>query len=372
MISTKSFVVGSLFSVTIVLVMLGVIMVLSSSFLEENVYRYMGKQLIWFSVGLAGLFFFATKDYNIWDTHSRTILLIALFLLAIALFYPPIRSARRWIHLFGFSFQPSDMAKLAIIFYLSAVWADRHELLDSFRKGVLYPMTVVGILLLLIIVEPDHGTTFFISMIVMVIWFTAGGRLRHIIPIFAATILAIFVALYFKPHLYERIDAYFHPENYRLGTAYQFYSSIVGFAHGGLWGVGIGDGMQKLGFTPEPHTDFIFSTMGEELGFIKCTLVLLAYLWIITLGYLIAMKCTNPFGRLVAVGCTTAIGLQTALNIAVVTGSIPNTGIALPFLSYGGSSLVISMSMIGLLMNIAKDTFGIEDAPVNTRNNRTT
>jgi len=112
--------------------------------------------------------------------------------------------------------------------------------------------------------------------------------------------------------------------------------------------------------------------MGEELGFIKCTLVLLAYLWIITLGYLIAMKCTNPFGRLVAVGCTTAIGLQTALNIAVVTGSIPNTGIALPFLSYGGSSLVISMSMIGLLMNIAKDTFGIEDAPVNTRNNRTT
>ena len=371
MINKQSFVIGSLFAVTIGLVMLGVIMVLSTSFMASNVYEFMGKQLIWFSIGLAGMFYLSNKDYNLWERYSRWILVITLFLLLLVFLFPKVNGARRWIRLLGFTFQPSDMAKIAIIFYLSSVWAERQELLESV-KGIFWPLVVVGITLLLILLEPNHSTTFFIGLTVLSVWFTAGGRLMHLAPVFVLLVVVVSVALYMKPVLFDRIDAFFHPEKHQLTSAYQFLSARVGFAQGGFWGVGIGEGMQKMGFLPEPHNDYIFSTMGEELGFLKCSLVILAYMWIISLGYMIALKCTNPFGRLTASGCTTAIGLQAAINIAVVTGCLPTTGVALPFISYGGSSLVISMAMIGVLTSIAKDTFGGEEFPPGVKDTRKT
>ena len=167
---------------------------------------------------------------------------------------------------------------------------------------------------------------------------------------------SIILALYQKPLLFERISAYLHPEQYPKLT-YQVNQAVRGISYGGMWGAGLGEGMQQLGFIPEVHTDFIFATMGEELGFVKCSLVLSMYLMLTVFGYWIAIRCGNTFGQLLAVGCTTAIGFQAALNIAVVTGSIPTTGISLPFISYGGSSLTIFMSMVGLLINIARDAF---------------
>ncbi|MBD3268398.1 hypothetical protein GF373_17160, partial [bacterium] len=277
MITTRSFVIGSLFTVTIALVMLGVIMVLSSSFMEPNVYEYMGKQLIWFSVGLAAMFYFFNIDFNVWEGWSRWILLGTLFLLTLVFFFPEVNGARRWIRFAGFTFQPFDLAKLAVIFYLSAIWADREDLLDSFKQGVFWPLSIVGFLLFLIVLEPDHGTTFFIGMISMAIWFIAGGRFRHMVPIFVALVAGVLFALFLKPNLWVRLDAFLRPELYETTKAYQLKNSLIGFANGGLWGVGIGEGEQKLGFTPEPHTDYIFSTLGEELGFVKCALVLGAF-----------------------------------------------------------------------------------------------
>ena len=369
MIRSGSLVIYTLFGLTVGLVLLGVIMVLSASqFIlandpNHNIYLYMGKQLIFLSLGLAGMSFFATRDYNLWDRYSRWIMLFAIVLLALV--FSPIGhesgGGRRWIHTPLTNLQPSDFTKIAVIIYLSAVWSDRRERLGSFMKGVLFPMLFVGFALILILLEPDHSTTFFIGMVAMVIWFAAGGRILHVVPVFVAMSVGVLAALYHRPILFQRIIAFLQPEKYP-DKYIQVLQARTAFAYGGWWGTGLGDGHQQLGYVPEVHTDFIFSTMGEELGYVKCIIAVGMFLALVLLGYWIALKCQNPFGRLLAVGCTSAIGLQTAINLAVVTGSMPTTGISLPFISYGGSSLLISMSLVGLLISVAKDTFSAETA----------
>lgn len=364
MIRTRSFIVGSLFGITLMLVLLGIIMVLSSSkflYTENpnlNVYIYMGKQLMFFSLGLAGLSFLYTIDFNVWERWSRGILFVAIVLLALVLteLGYNAKGAQRWFWIAGFSFQPSEFAKFAVIIYLSAVWAERQDRLASFWQGVFYPLMVIGLVLGLVLLEPDHSTTFMIGLIALSIWFVAGGKIYHLTPAVFVMVVGLFVALYHKPYLFERILAFLNPSKYPE-KYFHILQSRIGFAQGGLWGTGLGEGTQQLGFIPEVHTDFIFSTIGEELGFIWTSVVVLLFLAFIILGLIIAFRCSNPFGSLMAVGCTSAIGLQAAVNMAVVTGSIPTTGITLPFISYGGTSLVISMSMVGLLMNIAKEAF---------------
>ncbi|MFB3784953.1 MAG: FtsW/RodA/SpoVE family cell cycle protein [bacterium] len=364
MIRTGPFVVGALFVLTLGLVMLGIIMVLSASQFvfssanpDRNMYQYMGKQLISFSLGLACLGFCSTRDYNRWDRWSRALMVLAIGLLVFVLFFgPKVNGARRWIVVFGLQFQPSEFTKLAVILYLSSVWAGRYERLGSFFKGVMFPMSLVVTALGLILLEPSHSATLFIGVLSVSIWYVAGGRIRHVIPFFAALCVAVLVALYQKPYLLERIYAFFQPGAYK-DKSFHVEQAEIGFAHGGMWGVGLGEGQQTLGFIPFVHTDFIFAAMGEELGFVKCSLVLLIFLAIVWLGFTIALRCQNPFGRLLATGCTAALGMQSAINIAVVTGCLPTTGISLPFISYGGSSLCVSMAMIGLLMSVAKETF---------------
>lgn len=365
MIRSGNMAIGTLFLVTVSLALLGIIMILSASQEvlsnpERNIYGFMGKQVMWFSLGLIGMGFFAVTDFNRWERWARWLLLFNIILLALVLFTPlgnEVNGARRWLRLGMNLGQPSDLTKIAVIFYLAAIWAERQDLLSHFWRSVFFPLTFVGIALALILKQPDHGTVAFIGVVAMVMWFTAGGRLMHMVPVFLLFVVVVAVALYHKPALFQRIDAFLNPEAYSMGKGFQIRQAMIGFAHGGMWGVGFGDGLQQMGFTPEAHTDFIFSVMGEELGFVKCSLVILAYLLIVCIGYTTAIRCENPFGRLLAVGCTTAIGVQAALNIAVVTGSVPTTGIALPFLSFGGSALLINMSMVGLLMSVAKETF---------------
>jgi len=290
-------------------------------------------------------------------------MLFAIVLLALV--FSPIGyesgGGRRWIRTPLTNLQPSDFTKIAVIIYLSAVWSDRRERLGSFVRGVLFPMLFVGLALFLILLEPDHSTTFFIGMVAMVIWFAAGGRMLHVAPVFMAMSAGVLVALYHRPNLFKRIFAFLQPENYP-DKYYQVRQARTAFAYGEWWGTGLGDGRMQLGSIPDVHTDFIFATMGEELGYVKCAIVLGMFLAMVLLGYWIALKCRNPFGRLLAVGCTSAIGLQAAMNLAVVTGSMPTTGISLPFISYGGSSLLISMSLVGLLISVAKDTVSAESA----------
>lgn len=378
MIRTSTFVIGSLFALAIILSLLGVIMVFSASqgvfanvsmekIEQQNVYQTMGKQLMWISLGLACLGFFYVCDFNVWDRYSRIIIILVIVLLAIVLTPAGVlrNGARRWVPVGPFQFQPSEFAKLAVILYLSAVWADRPERVAS-MKGVIFPLLLVGAILGLILLEPNHSTTLFIGMIALSVWFVAGGRLIHLVPGLVAMCMVVAVALYKKPNMWLRISAWIDPDKYP-DKAYHFLRARDGFAHGGWWGVGLGEGSGQYGFIPEPQTDFIFSIMGEELGFVNCALVIAVFIALTALGYWIALRCSNPFGRLVAAGCTTALGFQAIFNLAVVTGSIPTTGIALPFISYGGSSLLASMAMVGLLMNIAKESFDAESIPARPR-----
>lgn len=235
MIRPGSLIIGSLFFITITLVMLGVMMVLSASqFIftlnpDRNVYEFMGKQLMWLSLGLAAMAFFAFTDYNVWERWARWILLLNIVLLAMVIFTPfgtEIRGSRRWLNV-GFNLgQPSEFTKLAIIIYLSALWAERNELLGRFWRGVFFPMCLVGLSLLLILKQPDHGTVVFIGMLALTLWFAAGGRMAHMAPVFVLFTVAVVAALVKYPHLYERITAFMNPEQYRF-TTYQDRKSVV-------------------------------------------------------------------------------------------------------------------------------------------------
>ncbi len=361
---TGTFVISALFIITISLVLIGVIMVFSSShgillIKGQNVYAKMGRQLMYLSIGLAGLSFFSLYDYNQWERKARWLLLFTIVLLAMV--FSPIgvdaKGAHRWISLGLFNFQPSDLLKLSLILYLAAAWADRHDELQYISTKLIFPLLFAGLAIGLVVIEPDHSTTVLLGFIAASIWFAAGGKVLHLVPVSAAFVAGVFYLLQMKPHLYVRINAWLEPDKYASDQSLQMLQSMNSFALGGFWGRGLGEGFQKLGFVPEVHTDFIFSTMGEELGFVWCSIILMMYLTLILFGFWIALKCTNPFGRLIAVGIATTIAVQVAINIAVVTGAMPTTGITLPFLSYGGSSLLIFMSMVGLLISVARDTF---------------
>lgn len=360
---TGTFVISALFIITISLVLIGVIMVFSSShgvllLKEQNVYGKMGRQLMYLSISLAGMSFFSLYDYNQWERKARWLLLFTIVLLALV--FSPIgvyaNGSYRWINLVVFNFQPSDLLKLSLVLYLAAAWADRREDLSRISVKLIFPLLFVGFAVFLVVIESDHSTTVLLGMIIASMWYAAGGRMYHLIPVAIVFVSGIIAILYEKPHLFVRVKAWLQPSAYP-DESMQMVQSMNSFALGGLWGRGLGEGYQKMGFVPEVHTDFIFSTMGEELGFVWCSFILLMFLGLTFLGFWIALKCSNPFGRLIAIGITATIALQVAMNVAVVSGAVPTTGLSLPFISYGGSSLLIFLSMIGLLMNVARDTF---------------
>lgn len=360
---TGTFVISALFILTISLVLIGVIMVFSSShgvllIKGQNVYAKMGRQLMYLSISLAGMSFFSLYDYNQWERKARWLLLVTIVLLALV--FSPIgvyaNGSYRWINLVFFNFQPSDLLKLSMVLYLAAAWADRREELSYLSTKLIFPLLFVGLAVFLVVIESDHSTTVLLGMIIASIWYAAGGKVLHLAPLSIAFVGGVAALLYEKPHLFVRVKAWLNPAEFP-DDSMQMVQSMNSFALGGLWGRGLGEGFQKLGFVPEVHTDFIFSTMGEELGFIWSSFILLMFLGLVFLGFWIALKCSNPFGRLIAIGITATIGLQVAMNVAVVTGAVPTTGISLPFISYGGSSLLIFLCMIGLLMNVARDTF---------------
>lgn len=361
---TGTFVISALFILTMSLVLFGIIMVFSSSsgillIKGDNVYIKMGNQLMFLSISLAGMTFFSLYDYNQWERKARWLFLFTIVLLALVFspFGKEVNGAHRWIDLPLFNLQPSEVLKLTLILYLAAAWADRRDELQYISSKLFFPLVFVGLAVGLVVIEPDKSTTVLLGLIIASMWFTAGGKILHLAPVATVFVSGIVYLLVNAQYSSARIQAWLEPEKFKSDEAQQMIQSMNSFALGGFWGRGLGEGFQKLGFVPEVHTDFIFSTIGEEMGFVWCAIILMMFLGIVLLGYWIALKCSNPFGRLIAIGITATIGLQVAMNVAVVTGAVPTTGISLPFISYGGSSLLIFLCMIGLLMNVARDTF---------------
>jgi cell division protein FtsW len=338
------------------LLVLGIVMLVSASTGQEEA-RYLIMQPIWAGVGLVACCIAAVCDYRWLKKFWWVLLLVSIALLALV-WAPHIgitkKGASRWIGYGAFRLQPSELAKLALI--IAVAWYgerfQRH--MGTFTRGVLLPGAGIALVLGLIFKEPDVGTTLLLASVSAVMLLIAGLRWRYVIPPFVAGLIAISVFVVHDPVRSERIHAWLHPEETRLDKGMQTYQSVAALGSGGIQGVGLGEGRQKLGFVPEHHTDFIFSIIGEELGLLATLSVLLAFLVILFCGVYIAWNAVDTFGMLIASGITFLIIMQVIINVGVVTGVLPNKGLALPFISYGGSNLVIMMSCVGLLISIGR------------------
>jgi cell division protein FtsW len=278
----------------------------------------------------------------------------------IAVFLPGIgRSmggASRWIEIGSMSFQPSEIAKLTFTIYLAAWLTKKGEGIKDFQTGFIPFVLILGIIGFLIIKEPDMGTMSIITAIAAVMFFVAGASWQHIVLGATSIIAFLIVLIKAAPYRMQRLMVFLNPSQGNLDVAYHINQAILAIGTGGLWGLGFGKSMQKYFYLPEAHTDSIFAIITEELGFIRALLVIIVFMLIAWRGYRIAKEAPDSFSRLLATGITTWIIFQAIANLAAITGAMPLTGVPLPFVSYGGTSLIILLASVGILLNISKQT----------------
>ncbi len=350
----------------IAMVVFGLIMVYSSSFIfaQERTgdgFAFIRKQLIFAGIGFAALVAMARMDYRRWSKWAYAMLGLSLLLLA-AVLIPGIGArvggAQRWLRLGGFNFQPGEFAKFAVIAFVAAQLSRKRERIHKFTAGVLSNFLVPAPALVLLLLQPDFGTSVMISAVIFTLLFVAGVPRRFL---FASALLAAAAALALvlgSPYRRSRLLAFMDPWSDPGGKGFQIIQSMIGLHNGSLWGVGLGNGKEKLFFLPEAHNDFIFAVIGEELGFLGVAGVALGYLFLIHRGLRIAFEARRKyddfFGMLLACGITLALGLQGFVNMAVVIGLVPTKGLTLPFISYGGSALITDLAAVGVLLSIAR------------------
>ncbi len=320
--------------------------------------RYLVSQLAWCAFGLGGCALAAMVDYRAWKRAAPWLLAVSTFLLLLV-FAPKIgiarKGAHRWIGVPGLPhFQPSELAKLALIFFLAAYGERFQRQMARFKQGVCIPGLVMAGVLGLIFIEPDRGCTILLAAVAGVMLVIAGVRFRFIIPPALLAAAALTFSLLHDPLRLRRIMAWLHPEASKEGVGYQAYQAMLALGSGGLMGLGLGNGRQKLGFVPEHHTDFIFSIIGEEMGFIATLTVVLMFIGVVVCGIYIARHSSDIFGLLLATGLSFMIGIQALINMGVVTILLPNKGMGLPFISYGGSNLLLMLFAVGLLLSVSR------------------
>ncbi len=340
------------------LMSLGMVMLYSSSMAQVGA-RYLIMQLVWGALGLVACGVAAAVDYRLLKKFALPMLIFSVLLLALVLVPIPdicmrINGARRWINLGVARFQPSELAKLALIMTL-AWYVDAHpRCMSTFRRGLVLPGAMIGVVLGLIFVEPDRGTTILLAVVCGTMLLIAGVRWRYVVPVVLAGTCFLAYSVWHDPIRSKRVVAWLNQGENKNEVGYQAYQAMLALGSGGWSGLGLGNGRQKLGFVPEHHTDFIFSIIGEDLGVIATLLVVLAYVLIFVCGLIIATRARETFGMLLATGISFLIGLQAFINIGVVTSALPNKGLPLPFISYGGSNLLMMLIGVGLLLSVAR------------------
>jgi cell division protein FtsW len=344
------------------LLALGMVMLYSSSMAQVGAH-YLAMQLVWCVLGLAVCAVTTMVDYRQLKRIWWLPLGIAVLMLALVLnrhIGAKINGARRWFSFGGLHFQPSEFAKLALIIALA--WYGDHfqRQMPLWKRGILIPGLLIGLTVGLIFKEPDVGNALVLATVSGILLLIAGIRLNYFLPPVLAAVIGVGVFIYYNPMRSDRIYSWLHVEETRRDTGLQAYEAMVALGSGGLTGKGLGDGRQKLGFVPEHHTDFILSIIGEELGLIATLLVIAAFVTIVFCGIYIAMNSIDTFGLLLGSGITFLIGLQAFINIGVVTSALPNKGLPLPFISYGGSNLLIMLASVGILLSIARQAREVE------------
>lgn len=345
-----------------VLLASGIVMVFSASYVnafhfQNDSYYFLKKQIIWSIVGIPVMFFMSNFNYNKLKKYAVPLLILTCISLLLV-FAPGIgvetKGARRWVGIGPLGFQPSEVAKIVIIIYLSAVLSNGTEKLKDFFRGLVPHLAVIGLLAGLIIIEPHLSSTVIVVAVGSIILFVAGARISHFVGLGMIGVLGIIIAVIAEPYRLDRIKAFMHPWEYATSEGWQITQSLMAIGSGGLFGLGLGKSRQKQLYIPEPHNDFVFSIIGEELGFLGSALVIILFIMLIWKGIKIAVHAPNIFGSLLATGITSLIALQVIINVAVVTSSMPVTGQPLPFFSAGGSSLVFLLAAIGILLNISR------------------
>lgn len=347
------------------LLALGMVMLYSASMVDKGS-RLLVMQLLWAAVGLLACVIATAMDYRDLKKFSWVLLVLAVVMLALVLvpgIGRKIGGARRWFGFGPVNFQPSELAKLALIIALAHYAELRRKKMETFFGGLVIPGAFIGLVLVLIFVEPDRGTTILMAAVSGVMLLVAGVRWRFLIPPAIAVVAAFVYSIIHDPMRMRRIMSWTDLEATKEGVGYQVYQAIIALGAGGWTGLGLGNGRQKLGFVPEHHTDFIFSIIGEELGLIFTFGVVVLFLVIVLCGIRITRNARDHFGQLLAAGITFLIGFQACINIGVVTGALPNKGLPLPFISYGGSSLLMMLACVGLLLSVARQAHD-DPAPV--------
>ena len=341
------------------LLVIGIVMLFSTAAFAQDsrgdMYYFVKRQMMWLVIGWSALVAAATIDYRVWARWWPWLYGLAVVLLVLC-FVPPIgmkiNGAWRWINLGFATFQPSELGKVAVIISL-AWWYQRNEgASDQFWRGFAAPLAIAGLIMGLIVVEVDLGATALIGTTALAMMFVAGAGLRWIIPLILAGAAGLAVAIFHIEERMGRLMAFPDPEKYKLTEGLQQWQALLAFGAGGVNGLGLWSGRQKMLYLPYAHTDFIFPMIGEELGLRFTLLTVFCFLLILLAGVLIAMNARDRFGMLLGFGITIIITLQAAINIGVTTSLLPNKGMPLPFISYGGSNLAVSMLLIGILINI--------------------
>jgi len=346
------------------LLALGLVMIYSASLALVNVRTHaevgahlLQMQLVWCALGFVACAVMAILDYAILKKFAWPVFIGSLAL-AVCVFVPhlgmKLNGAHRWIRLPGATFQPSELVKIALIVML-AWYCDRSQRkMDTFKRGIIFPGIIIVFALGLIFIEPDRGTTILLAAVSGMMLLVAGVQLKHLLLPALAGAAALAVSILHSPMRMNRIAAWLHPQDHLNGAALQAHQSMIALGAGGVTGLGLGNGLQKLGYVPEIQSDFIFANIGEELGLIATLFVVVAFLLIAICGICIALNSRDNFGCLLATGVTFLISLQAAINIGVVTSVLPNKGLALPFISSGGSSLLAMLIGVGILLSVAR------------------
>jgi cell division protein FtsW len=359
---TKQIDVTLLYSL-LALIIFGLIMIASAGFAYSKTRfgdpYFFFKHQLFFGVlpGLIILYFVQRIDYNYWKKIAFPFFIISVVFL-ILVFVPGFGSrvygASRWLQLGSFSFQPAEMLKLSIIIYLAAWLENRKEKIKDFYEGLVPFMAIIAVVSFLLVKQPDVGTLGVIILIAMSIYFISGARILHILAMGVAGISVLYVIIRVEAYRMNRLLVFLHPELDPRGVGYQINQALLAIGSGGIFGVGLGHSLQKFNYLPEPVGDSIFAIIGEELGMIGAMALILIFVFIAMRGLRIARLSPDRFARLVSVGIVAWIISQAFINIAAISGLIPLTGIPLPFVSYGGTSIIFLMIASGILLNISK------------------
>ena len=351
----------TLLSVVVALCLLGLVMVFSSSealgvVQYGNASYFFQHQIIWLALGAVGGLFALGFDYHRLRSLAPLMMLGIVVLLLLVL-VPHIgvsrNGARRWFGVGAFTIQPAELAKVVLVCYLARWLEKSSERVRSVREGLLPFLLMLGLVVGLVLLEKDLGTSMVLAIIAISMFMVAGARWHHVGGVVAVAALAVFALIKLEPYRYSRMAAFLNPWNDSLNTGFQSVQSLLALGSGGLTGVGLGNSIQKYQWLPEAHTDFIFAIIGEELGLIGTLLVLCLFCTLAYRGYRAALRAPDTFGLLLATGVTTWITFQAFVNMAAVTTVLPTTGIPLPFVSFGGSSLSVTLTAVGLLLNIS-------------------